>query len=161
MNDFMSPTLKISLRNELKEVINQRNVLTKRSKVKVLEMLDDSMDQSKLENDFDPRATIKRKAVAEIVESEKKYISELEKLMKFFVKPLKEKNLIDDSIHTALFGQLELIYNLNKELLSELEYNIDDLGNAFLKLAPFFKLYSVYAFDFKLNLIKIQVHKYL
>lgn len=156
--DFLSPTLKINLRNELKEVINQRNILTTRSKCKVLRMLDNSTDSfHDLDNDFDKRKKLRQQAMQEIVTSEKAYIAQLDKLMKFFVNPLKEKLLIDNNTHTALFGQLELIYNLNSELLTQLEENLDDLGNAFLKLAPFFKLYSVYAFDYKNSLIMIQV----
>lgn len=94
----------------------------------------------------------------EIVTSEKAYIKQLERLIIFFVNPLKD--LIDLKSHTALFGQLELIYNLNKELLLQLETNLEQLGeefgNAFYKMAPFFKLYSVYAFDYKNSLISIQ-----
>lgn len=94
------------------------------------------------------RITFRRQAIEEILTSERSYIQHLEKLMNFFVLPLKEKQIITYIQFNALFGQLEMIYNLNRELLVELETNLDNVANAFLRMAPFFKLYSVYAFDY-------------
>lgn len=88
--------------------------------------------------------------------SEKRYIEQLEVLQKFFIKPLQERNILDVKSHTALFGQIDMIYNLNKELLHELKSDLNSVAKAFLKLAPFFKLYSVYAFDFKNALLRLQ-----
>lgn len=94
------------------------------------------------------RITFRRQAIEEILTSERSYIQQLEKLMNFFVLPLKEKQIITYTQFNALFGQIEMIYNLNRELLIELESNLDSVAHAFLRMAPFFKLYSVYAFDY-------------
>uniref|UniRef100_A0A0K8VG15 Uncharacterized protein n=1 Tax=Bactrocera latifrons TaxID=174628 RepID=A0A0K8VG15_BACLA len=100
--------------------------------------------------------TLRCKAVDEIISSERNYLRQLEVLLNYFIKPMKLHTLIDDRNHSFLFGQIEMIYNLNGELLRELEENKDKVANAFLKMAPFLKLYSVYAFDFQNALLLLQ-----
>lgn len=99
----------------------------------------------------------RRQAIEEILLSEKSYMAHLELLIKYFITPIREKKLMDDSAQSAIFGQIELIHNLSKELLKELDTSLDMVAEAFLKLAPFFKLYSVYAFDYKNSLFLLQV----
>ena len=38
---------------------------------------------------------------------------------------------------------------VNKELLSAMEYSTDEIGKVFLELAPYLKFYSTYANDFE------------
>lgn len=160
--DFVTPRMKMDLRRELQQAINRRNVLTTRSKLKAIKFLENSIEVDETEaTDFDKRNELRRKAIEEILTSERSYLKQLEKLMTYFVNPLKSSSLIDISAHTMLFGQLELIYNINSELLSRLEMDLDDVANAFLKLAPFFKIYSVFAFDYKNSLILLQVRKFI
>lgn len=161
-DDLVTPQMKLDLRKELQQAINRRNILSKKSKQKAMKFLESSFngdDEMCCEEstDGDRRINLRRKAVEEILTSEKSYISQLDKLITYFVNPLKNLNLIDIGSHTALFGQLELIHNINNELLQRLEANLDDVANAFLKLAPFFKIYSVYAFDYKNSMILLQV----
>lgn len=106
--------------------------------------------------EMDKRKNFRLQAIHEIVTSEKTYLQQLEILMEYFVKPLKEQHIIDDVSHTALFGQIEMIHNLNGEFLKELESDMDNVARAFLKMAPFFKLYSVYAFDYRQALLVLQ-----
>jgi hypothetical protein len=159
-DEFVTPQMKMDLRRELQQAINRRNILTNRSKLKCIQFLENSFEDAKKEDeatDFDRRNQLRRKATEEILTSERSYIAQLDKLINYFVSPLKHLNLIDMSSHTQLFGQLELIHNINNELLSRLEADLDDVANAFLKLAPFFKIYSVYAFDYKNSMILLQV----
>ncbi|KAH8406777.1 hypothetical protein KR222_000372, partial [Zaprionus bogoriensis] len=102
------------------------------------------------------RIGFRLQAVQEIITSEKSYLEQLELLMQYFVRPLKDQAIINASNHTALFGQIEMIYNLNGEFLRELEANMENVAQAFLKMAPFFKLYSVYAFDYRGALFILQ-----
>lgn len=165
-DDLVTPQMKLDLRKELQQAINRRNILSKRSKQKAMQFLESSFngDEDKTETleteatDGDRRINLRRKAIEEILSSEKSYISQLDKLITYFVNPLKNQNLIDMASHTALFGQLELIHNINNELLQRLESNLDNVAEAFLKLAPFFKIYSVYAFDYKNSMILLQVN---
>lgn len=114
-------------------------------------------DEPVVVDDYDRRIQLRKKAIEEILTSEKSYLAQLEKLMNYFVLPLKDVSLIEISSHTQLFGQIELIYNINTELLSRLETDLNDVANAFLRLAPFFKIYSVFAFDYKNSMILLQV----
>lgn len=160
-DDYVTPQLKMDLRKELQMAINRRNVLTTRSKLKAIKFLETSInDEEKEATDFDKRNELRRKAIEEILTSERSYLKQLEKLMTFFVNPLKSLSFIDISAQTILFGQLELIYNINSELLTRLETDLDDVANAFLKLAPFFKIYSVFAFDYKNSMILLQVRNF-
>lgn len=157
-DEFVTPQLKMDLRKELQQAINRRNVLTSRSKLKCIKFLENSFEEEEKEppTDFDRRKQLRRKATEEILTSERSYIAQLDKLIHFFVNPLKTLNLIDMQTHTMLFGQLELIHNINNELIMRLESDLDDVANAFLKLAPFFKIYSVYAFDYRNSMILLQ-----
>lgn len=157
-NGFVTPQLKMDLRKELQQAINRRNNLTQNSKLKCIKFLENSFEEkpSSTPTDYDRRNQLRRKATEEILTSERSYIAQLDKLVNFFVNPLKNLNLIDIGSHTSLFGQLELIHNINSELLSRLDADLDDVANAFLKLAPFFKIYSVYAFDYRNSMILLQ-----
>ena len=161
-DNLVTPKMQFDLRNELQKELAKRNNLTRNSKRKALAMLDDScVSSGSLQNstpktdNFDRRTQLRFQAIEEILKTERTYIQRLDILIKYFVEPLKD--LIDTQSHTTLFGQLELIHNLNKELLSHLENDLADVARGFIKLAPFFKLYSIFAFDYKSSLILLQV----
>ena len=155
-DNLVTPKMQFDLRNELQKELAKRNNLTRNSKKKALAMLDDSLDSTPKADNFDRRTQLRFKAIEEILKTERTYIQRLDILIKYFVEPLKD--LIDTQSHTSLFGQVELIYNLNKELLNHLENDLADVARGFIKLAPFFKLYSIFAFDYKSSLILLQVH---
>lgn len=73
------------------------------------------------------------------------------------MEPLKKKSFIPHTTYMTLFGHIETLYNVNGELLNELKCNPENIAAAFLKLAPFFKLYSVYAYDYKEAMAVLQV----
>lgn len=73
------------------------------------------------------------------------------------MEPIKERKIMNHASYTALFGNIETIYNVNGELFRELKRDPDNVARAFYKLAPFFKLYSVYAYDYKQALMLLQV----
>ncbi|EDW37715.1 GL21162 [Drosophila persimilis] len=153
-----SPHTPLSFSRELRQVLQERNLLTAKSRRKVCSMLD-SASSSPIGSpnpDAGKRMGFRLQAIQEIITSEKSYLEQLELLMNYFVLPLKEQAIIDCSNHTLLFGQIEMIHNLNGEFLRELEANMENVAHAFLKMAPFFKLYSVYAFDYRGALFVIQ-----
>ncbi|XP_016969419.2 guanine nucleotide exchange factor DBS [Drosophila rhopaloa] len=158
-NGFIpSPQTPLSFSRELRQVLQERNLLTAKSRRKVCSMLD-SNNSSPIGSpnpECGKRLGFRRQAIQEIISSEKSYLDQLELLMNFFVRPLKEQAIIDCNNHTLLFGQIEMIHNLNGEFLRELEANMENVAHAFLKMAPFFKLYSVYAFDYRGALFIIQ-----
>ncbi|EDV40568.1 uncharacterized protein Dana_GF23861 [Drosophila ananassae] len=153
-----SPQTPLSFSRELRQVLQERNLLTAKSRRKVCSMLD-SNNSSPIGSpnpESGKRIGFRLQAIQEIISSEKSYLEQLDLLVSFFVRPLKEQAIIDSSNHTLLFGQIEMIYNLNGEFLKELEANMENVAQAFLKMAPFFKLYSVYAFDYRGAMLAIQ-----
>ncbi|KAJ6595999.1 Myosin-M heavy chain, partial [Pseudolycoriella hygida] len=154
---FTPPQYTSSLSQELKQVLIERNLLTAKSRKKVCSMLDSSPKVSPgKSNDMNKRRNFRLQAVQEILTSERSYIKQLETLMTYFVNPLKDSDIINNDEFSILFGQIEMIYNLNTELLKNLESDLAKVGKAFLRLAPFFKLYSVYAFDYNRSQIVLQ-----
>lgn len=87
-----------------------------------------SLANSTPSSEADKRKNFRSQAIQEIISSEKTYLSQLEILMQYFVRPLKEKAIIDTASHTLLFGQIEMIHNLNGELLKELENDSEDVA---------------------------------
>lgn len=71
--------------------------------------------------------------------------------------PIQEKQLLSHNSYTTLFENIETLYNVNGELLKELKQNPENVAQAFYRLAPFFKLYSVYAYNYKRALVLLQV----
>ncbi|XP_011194761.2 myosin-M heavy chain [Zeugodacus cucurbitae] len=139
----------LNLNRELQQVLQERNRM---------DMCNRRFYDGGLSNkdDREKRRTLRLKAVDEIIASEKSYLRQLEILMYYFVNPIKLKKILDVHSHSLLFGQIEMIYNLNGELLRELDDNKDNVAQAFIKMAPFLKVYSVYAFGFRNAMLMLQ-----
>lgn len=100
-------------------------------------------------SEADKRKSFRLQAIEEILTSERSYLDQLELLIGHFVRPLQQQpHLIGHEQFMAIFGQVEMIYNLNLELYTELQADLANVSKAFKRMAPFFKLYSVYAFDY-------------
>uniref|UniRef100_A0A023F0M9 Putative rho/rac guanine nucleotide exchange factor/faciogenital dysplasia protein 3 n=1 Tax=Triatoma infestans TaxID=30076 RepID=A0A023F0M9_TRIIF len=141
-----------SLSSELRALIEQRNVLTTRSKSRVIRDLTRQIQQDNLQKEV----KLKAKAVEEIFTSEVSYLNQLEIAMKYFKDPLLKSNLkLPDALKVMLVN-LESVYNVNGELLNELRRHGEDVASAFITVAPFFKLYSVYAYDYRHGIIALQ-----
>lgn len=100
-------------------------------------------------NNEEKLESMRIKALEEIYTSEISYLQQLEKLIKYFMVPMKSLNFLSQTDFNTIFGNIETIYNVNGELLKELKESIENAASALLKLAPFFKLYSFYAYDYK------------
>lgn len=138
----ITPQKQLALSAELRNVINERNILTTRTKSKVLKALDE------LGSPKEPNP-LKEQAVEELLNSEVSYLKQLEVLKKFFIEPIKEKSLLSKEDFETLFGNIETIYGVNGELLRELKLDSSNVGQAFKHMAHCFKLYSMYAYGYK------------
>lgn len=60
-------------------------------------------------------------------------------------------------VHTAIFGELATLRHMNQELRNALSSEGQDVGAAFLRLAPFLKAYSSYAKNYQqaINLLLV------
>lgn len=139
----ITPQKQLALSAELRNVINERNVLTTRTKNKVLKALDEISSPVREPN------PLKEQAVEELLTSEMSYLKQLEVLMKFFIKPIRTRRLLSKEDFETLFANIETIYNVNGELLNELKKDGINVGLAFKNMAPCFKLYSMYAYGYK------------
>lgn len=147
----MTPQKQLALSTELRNVINERNILTTRTRSKVLKALDEINRPEKGPN------PLKEQAMDELLTSEVSYLKQLEILMKYFIEPIKEKALLNKGEFERLFGGIESIYGVNGELLNELKREKSNVGLAFKNMAPCFKLYSMYAYGYKNAMELLQV----
>ncbi|XP_060519469.1 rho guanine nucleotide exchange factor 39 [Cylas formicarius] len=141
----LTPVANIEFSLELKKVINERNILTSKTRKRVFEAL----DEIKTKTEEETRNLKRERALLEIVNSEIKYIHQLELIINYFMKPALERKLLRSDDFEILFGSIKTIYKINKELLEELDKGFDNVPTAFSRIAPFLKLYSMYAHGFK------------
>lgn len=142
-----TPEQLTSLSRELESVIAAKNMLTARTRSKVLKEL----STAALQTEDAVMERLRKKAVQELVESEKSYLRHLEIIEEFFMNPIQRgvKVCMPQSEFASVFGDLPAIIQVNRELLSSLENSTDKIGKVFLELAPYLKFYSTYAQDFE------------
>ena len=133
-----TPEFSKSLSRELEDVINKQNLLTSRTRRRVLVSL---QEQSNKDEDAE-MAVLRDKAIQEIINSEKSYLHQLEIVEEYFMKPLQENEILDTQVYASIFGDLLGIRQVNKELLTAMELSTDKIGKVFLDLAPYLKFYS-------------------
>lgn len=98
------------------------------------------------------RIGIKAKEIfEELLETEKAYIETLRIIVEIFVRPMREKQILNKVQLSNVFSNVETLYEqVNLQLLKRLEALNDDdtklasLGEIFYEFAPLFKLYAVY-----------------
>ena len=86
--EWMAP-----LSRELESVIAQRNLLTAKTRKKVLNDLNEAAYQAE---DTEVEK-LRQKAVDEVISSEKAYLNHLETVEEFFMKPVRERGLLPNS----------------------------------------------------------------
>lgn len=148
----ITPKVNDQFSAELKQVINERNILTTKTRKRVTQALEDIAT----ENAVIIKKTKKEKLLSEITETEECYVAQLEVILEFFIKPTLEKKLLAPEHFETLFGNIKTIYKINKELLTELRKGNNHVAEAFSKIAPLFKCYSFYASGYKRSLELLQ-----
>ena len=99
----------------------------------------------------------RQRAWSEVIESEEKYVQDMEALVACFVKPLQAEEqqalrnhrdpLLTKQEHSQIFGPVEQLLTLNRKILIEMRAGGADLrlGQLFTQYAPFFKMYGLFA----------------
>ena len=114
------------------------------------------------------RANIAR----EVIKTERVYSTILSHIVNVFLNPLKESNLIKDGVLTEenrrkIFpGALATLSQVHKDFFNALEKRVagwgphSKIGDLFLDMNPYFKLYPVYVSDFEnqLKALKVRTH---
>lgn len=88
----------------------------------------------------------RKKVVSEIFATEKTYQEHLHAVTSLFLAPLQVACILPPCALNTIFSNIEAIQAVNRELLSHMETL--GVGDAFLAMAPFIKLYSTYANNF-------------
>ncbi|ESO07690.1 hypothetical protein HELRODRAFT_191013 [Helobdella robusta] len=83
------------------------------------------------------------KVIEELLATEATYFRHLELIVSLFMQPLMDSHIIPEPAIVEIFGNIRLIMSVNMELSSHMRS--ESIGQAFLHLAPFLKLYSTYA----------------
>ncbi|CAB3375506.1 Hypothetical predicted protein [Cloeon dipterum] len=124
---------------ELQQVIEEKNLLNTENRCKVISALSEINGHQILHTSLRSRAT------QEILSSELSYVKQIETIMKYFMAPIKVRGMMSTENFTTIFGQIETVYNVAGALVQELQSCKDEnLAPAFVRLAPFLKMYSVY-----------------
>eukprot|EP01121_Diplochlamys_sp_Union-15-3_P011158 TRINITY_DN3200_c0_g2_i5.p1 TRINITY_DN3200_c0_g2~~TRINITY_DN3200_c0_g2_i5.p1 ORF type:complete len:260 (-),score=49.27 TRINITY_DN3200_c0_g2_i5:2-754(-) len=101
------------------------------------------------------------KVVEEIITSEFSYVNDLKTLVKHYLKPSKEDSILTDEEVTSIFSNVEFLLGFNEELYRSLRKALGHiggqspsetegtkggarLGDVFIKLGDFLKMYTVY-----------------
>eukprot|EP00013_Stygamoeba_regulata_P002586 CAMPEP_0177636664 /NCGR_PEP_ID=MMETSP0447-20121125/4557_1 /TAXON_ID=0 /ORGANISM="Stygamoeba regulata, Strain BSH-02190019" /LENGTH=787 /DNA_ID=CAMNT_0019138537 /DNA_START=40 /DNA_END=2403 /DNA_ORIENTATION=- len=86
--------------------------------------------------------------INEIIDTEKHYVRDMEIMRDVYLIPLREKNLLTKDELNSIFGNVELIITVNRQLLEalviEVEKQHSDIGAAFLRVGQYLKVYSQY-----------------
>eukprot|EP00732_Lithocolla_globosa_P004402 Lithocolla_globosa_v1_NODE_4049_length_1521_cov_3.717599.p1 type:complete len:425 gc:universal NODE_4049_length_1521_cov_3.717599:1276-2(-) len=99
--------------------------------------------------------------VMEIRSSEEAFVQQLSILVNTFLLPARSKKLLEPSELTLVFSNVEELYTFNSELLEQVQARLDKdgneglIGDIFLKLVPFLKLYTIYVQNFHHATFKI------
>jgi len=80
-------------------------------------------------------------------------------VLQLFEDPLNASGLLPSQAVTAIFGNVREIIGINRELMRHL--STKNIGEAFLLLGPFLKLYSTYANNHEHALAALMVCRYL
>jgi len=140
-----TPEWSKSLSRELEEVIAKQNLLTSRTRRRVLVSLQDNYNT----DEDGQMEKLRLRAVKEIINTEKSYLKHLEIIEEYFMNPIREGELLPQHVYVRIFGDILGIRQVNKEVLSEIEESSDHIGKVFQELAPYLKFYSTYANDFE------------
>jgi len=99
------------------------------------------------------QAELRKECITEIYQTEKDYIDDLETMISVFIFPMRTMEVLNEQALYAIFSNLEVLINCNKEMLKELEQVMSTqsveggdvhLGDVFTKLADYFKMYKVF-----------------
>ncbi|KAJ5071056.1 rhogef domain containing protein [Anaeramoeba ignava] len=102
--------------------------------------------------------------ILEIIQTEEDYLSSLNIIIQYYKKPLIQKKIISSEDSTEIFKQVETIFGVNKQLLELLRKDmpinpneISDLkiGNIFLQVADFLKLYIDYCSNYTFSMKRL------
>lgn len=113
----------------------------------------------------------RERTARELLETERTYTESLGKMVDSFVVPLTAlvdtpKQVVSGGDLKAVFSNCELLYGMHKTLLAKLDERIGQynasttrIGDVFIEMGPFFKLYTVYVNNYDAALARLTALK--
>eukprot|EP01102_Stenamoeba_stenopodia_P020716 TRINITY_DN8187_c0_g1_i1.p1 TRINITY_DN8187_c0_g1~~TRINITY_DN8187_c0_g1_i1.p1 ORF type:complete len:593 (-),score=95.56 TRINITY_DN8187_c0_g1_i1:18-1796(-) len=91
----------------------------------------------------------RQETIYELIKTERQYVSDMELVIKLFLNPIRDKQLLPRNKIGSLFSNVENLLPVNQEILKSLEQRqstslVDKIGDIFLDKGSLFKLYAVY-----------------
>jgi hypothetical protein len=89
----------------------------------------------------------------ELIETEEHYVNDLKILVRKFMEPLIAQQIITAQDVTLVFSNIQILVGVNEEVLKQLKsmHKLpaaeQQAGTVFLKLADYFKMYTVYCYN--------------
>mmetsp|Transcript_11239 Transcript_11239/g.45709 ORF Transcript_11239/g.45709 Transcript_11239/m.45709 type:complete len:517 (+) Transcript_11239:76-1626(+) len=111
--------------------------------------------------------TQRDKTIKELYTSEQTYVSNLKLMMDGYITPLKypkKHGIINAKVASGIFSNIESIYTFHQVFMNDIENRVKNwgsqqlVGDIFLSLAPYLKLYTQYCsnYDYSMNLVQMQ-----
>ena len=101
---------------------------------------------------LDERTLKRHKVINEIINTEKDYISDLNKVIKIFLEPLGKEGILTPEEVKDIFSNVKLLVNVNQALLEDLskqakQTNGEELGQSFVLLVHYLSLSLSFSFS--------------
>ncbi|KAL6070881.1 Rho guanyl nucleotide exchange factor [Balamuthia mandrillaris] len=98
----------------------------------------------------------RHKIINEIINTERDYIKDLQNLIHYFMEPLESNKILSSEEIKVIFSNVTMIVKINLALYDDLlakakESKGDDLGQPFLNLSDYLKMYSQYCSNQKMQ----------
>eukprot|EP01104_Vermistella_antarctica_P015309 TRINITY_DN498_c0_g1_i2.p1 TRINITY_DN498_c0_g1~~TRINITY_DN498_c0_g1_i2.p1 ORF type:complete len:1180 (-),score=399.95 TRINITY_DN498_c0_g1_i2:156-3695(-) len=107
----------------------------------------------------------REKVANEILQTEKVYVNNLRLLQLVFLTPMKENDLVPEGALKSMLSDLEVISNYSQLLLSKVIPRVEEwndqqcLGDIFLQITGFLKVYTQYVKAYGASLAIMRTHK--
>ncbi|KAI3648098.1 hypothetical protein MP228_005952 [Amoeboaphelidium protococcarum] len=109
----------------------------------------DEVERERLLSSMNKDDKTRQEVSYEILSTEQDYINDLKLIVETYVKPIRDRKVKIPFELADLFSNIEQILPVNEAFLQELkhcrkDYLLEGVGNAFLAVADYFKLYTMY-----------------
>ncbi|KAJ3151792.1 Rho guanine nucleotide exchange factor 4 [Geranomyces variabilis] len=111
---------------------------------------------------LDKRAVQRQEVVHEIVATEADYVEDLNTIINVFMNPMKRQKILKDREITIIFSNVEQLLPVNTQLKTMFEERVaqasvvEMIGDIFIRVSDFLKMYTMYCRNHPLALMKLQ-----
>ncbi|KAI3630459.1 hypothetical protein MIR68_011894 [Amoeboaphelidium protococcarum] len=138
-----------SSNNSLASVKTNGGRYQEQQRPKWYDLILDEVERERLLSSMNKDDKTRQEVSYEILSTEQDYINDLKLIVETYVKPIRDRKVKIPFELADLFSNIEQILPVNEAFLQELkhcrkDYLLEGVGNAFLAVADYFKLYTMY-----------------